>query len=69
MGVSSGSAHAEGPVTCWRRVVGGPRRATPQATSGSWGPAPAKLKGQPAAGGLVALDLGIRGVPEPRFAG
>jgi sugar lactone lactonase YvrE len=27
------------------------------------------LTGQPHAGGLFALDVGVRGLPEPRFNG
>jgi sugar lactone lactonase YvrE len=27
-----------------------------------------ELEGQPMAGALLALDVGVRGVPEPRFA-
>ena len=29
---------------------------------------PAELAAQPLAGALLALDVGVRGLPEPRFA-
>ena len=54
------------PTSC---MFGGPDLATLYVTSAIWDLTPDKLKDQPAAGGLFALDLGIRGVPEPRFAG
>jgi L-arabinonolactonase len=54
------------PTSC---MFGGPDLATLYVTSAIWDLTPDKLKAQPAAGGLFALDLGIRGVPEPRFAG
>jgi sugar lactone lactonase YvrE len=54
------------PTSC---MFGGPDLATLYVTSAVWDLTPDKLKDQPAAGGLFALDLGIRGVPEPRFAG
>ncbi|MFI5018338.1 MAG: SMP-30/gluconolactonase/LRE family protein [Dongiales bacterium] len=54
------------PTSC---MFGGPDLATLYVTSAIWDLTPDKLRDQPAAGGLFALDLGIRGVPEPRFAG
>ena len=54
------------PTSC---MFGGPDLATLYVTSAIWDLTPDKLKDQPAAGGLFALELGVRGVPEPRFAG
>jgi L-arabinonolactonase len=54
------------PTSC---MFGGPDLSILYVTSAIWDLTPDKLKGQPAAGGLFALDLGIRGVPESRFAG
>lgn len=30
---------------------------------------PEELEAQPLAGALLALDVGVRGIPEPRWAG
>ena len=30
---------------------------------------PAELAQQPLAGGVFAIDVGVRGMPEPRYAG
>jgi sugar lactone lactonase YvrE len=54
------------PTSC---MFGGPDLATLYVTSAVWDLTPEKLAGQPQAGGLFALDVGVRGVPEPRFAG
>jgi sugar lactone lactonase YvrE len=54
------------PTSC---MFGGPDLSILYVTSAIWDLTPDKLRDQPAAGGLFALDLGIRGVPEPRFAG
>jgi sugar lactone lactonase YvrE len=49
------------PTTC---MFGGPNLDTLYVTSAAMG-----LAGQENAGGLFALDPGVRGLPEPRFAG
>jgi sugar lactone lactonase YvrE len=54
------------PTSC---MFGGPDLATLYVTSAVWDLTPEKLASQPQAGGLFALDVGVRGVPEPRFAG
>lgn len=56
----------EKPTSC---MFGGPDLATLYVTSAVWDLTPEKLAGQPHAGGLFAIDVGVRGVPEPRFAG
>jgi L-arabinonolactonase len=50
-------------------MFGGPDLATLYMTSAIWDLTADRLKEQPLAGGLFALDVGVRGVPEPRFAG
>jgi sugar lactone lactonase YvrE len=50
-------------------MFGGPDLKTLYVTSAIWDLTPADLETQPQAGGLFALDVGIGGVPEPRFAG
>lgn len=54
------------PTSC---MFGGPDLRTLYVTSAIWDLTPAQLRDQPQAGGLFALDVGIGGVPEPRFAG
>ena len=54
------------PTSC---MFGGPDLKTLYVTSAVWDLTPEQLAGQPQAGGLFAIDAGVRGVPEPRFAG
>lgn len=54
------------PTSC---MFGGPDLRTLYVTSAVWDLTPDQLLDQPHAGGLFALDVGIGGVPEPRFAG
>lgn len=54
------------PSSC---MFGGPDLATLYVTTAIWDSSEADLKRQPLAGSLLALDVGVRGVPEPRFAG
>jgi sugar lactone lactonase YvrE len=54
------------PTTC---MFGGPDLATLYVTSARMDLADAALAGQPQAGGVFALEPGVRGLPEPRFAG
>ena len=54
------------PTSC---MFGGPDLRTLYVTSAIWDLTPEQLRDQPEAGGLFALDVGIGGVPEPRFAG
>lgn len=54
------------PTSC---MFGGPDLATLYVTSAVWDLKGAALAEQPLAGGLFALDVGITGLPEPRFAG
>jgi L-arabinonolactonase len=54
------------PTSC---MFGGPDLDTLYVTSAVWDLTPEQLAGQPQAGGLFAVDVGVRGVPEPRFAG
>lgn len=56
----------ERPTSC---AFGGPDFATLYVTTSSMGLRPEALAGQPLAGGLLALDPGVKGLPEPRFAG
>ncbi len=49
------------PTTC---MFGGPELSTLYVTSASFG-----VEGQAQAGGVFALEPGVRGLPEPRFAG
>jgi sugar lactone lactonase YvrE len=50
-------------------AFGGPDLSTLYVTSAVWDLDIGSLKSQPEAGGLFALDVGVRGLPEPRFAG
>ncbi len=54
------------PTSC---MFGGADLRTLYVTSAIWDLSPGQLRDQPLAGGLFALDVGIGGVPEPRFAG
>ncbi|MEQ9689543.1 MAG: SMP-30/gluconolactonase/LRE family protein [Bauldia litoralis] len=54
------------PTSC---MFGGPDLRTLYVTSAIWDLTPEQLRDQPQAGGLFALDVGIGGVPETRFAG
>jgi len=54
------------PTSC---MFGGADLATLYVTSAIWDLTPRQLLDQPSAGGLFAVDVGVRGVPEPRFAG
>lgn len=54
------------PTSC---MFGGPDLATLYVTSAVWDLEGAALAAQPLAGALLAIDVGIRGLPEPRFAG
>lgn len=54
------------PTTC---MFGGPELATLYVTSASMDLGADALAAQPHAGGVFALDPGVRGLPEPRFAG
>lgn len=56
----------ERPTSC---AFGGPDLATLFVTTSTMGLSPEALAGQPLAGGLLALDPGVKGLPEPRFAG
>jgi len=54
------------PTSC---MFGGPDLRTLYVTSAIWDLAGAALAEQPWAGGVLALDVGVAGLPEPRFAG
>lgn len=54
------------PTTC---MFGGRDLATLYVTSARMDLSEAALAGQPHAGGVFALQPGVRGLPEPRFAG
>lgn len=54
------------PTSC---MFGGPDLATLYVTSAVWDLDEKALEDQPHAGGLFALDVGVSGLPEPRFAG
>ncbi|MEQ1768584.1 MAG: SMP-30/gluconolactonase/LRE family protein [Devosia sp.] len=54
------------PTSC---MFGGPDLRTLYVTTAIWDTKPDGLKKQPNAGGLFALDVGVAGLPEPRFAG
>lgn len=56
----------EKPTSC---MFGGPDLRTLYVTSAVWDLTSERLQAQPKAGGLFALDVGVAGVPEPRFAG
>lgn len=52
------------PTSC---AFGGPDLATLYVTTASQKMSPEELQAQPLAGALLALDVGVRGLPEPRF--
>jgi sugar lactone lactonase YvrE len=54
------------PTSC---MFGGPDLTTLYVTSAIWDPADPRLVDEPLAGSLFAIDVGVRGLPEPRFAG
>ena len=54
------------PTSC---MFGGADLSTLYVTSASMGLAAEALAAQPHAGGVFALEPGVRGLPEPRFAG
>jgi len=54
------------PTSC---MFGGPDLRTLYVTSAVWDLTPAQIERQPWAGGLLALDVGVAGLPESRFAG
>lgn len=54
------------PTSC---MFGGPDLATLFVTSAVWDLSPAALALQPQAGGLLAIDVGVCGLSESRFAG
>ncbi len=54
------------PTCC---MFGGPGLGTLYVTSAAVGLSQDDLARQPQAGGLFALDVGVSGLPEPRFAG
>ncbi|MFT3719210.1 SMP-30/gluconolactonase/LRE family protein [Pseudorhodoferax sp.] len=53
------------PTCC---AFGGPGLDVLYVTTASQQMTPAQLQAQPLAGALLALDAGVRGLPEPRFA-
>jgi sugar lactone lactonase YvrE len=56
----------EQPTSC---AFGGPRLDTLYVTSARQNLQPAALSGQPLAGAVLAIEPGVRGLVEPRFAG
>lgn len=54
------------PTSC---MFGGPDLDILYVTSAVWDISAEGLKQQPQAGGLFAINAGVRGLPEPRFAG
>ncbi len=54
------------PTSC---IFGGRDLRTLYVTSAVWDLSPNALADQPWAGGLLALDVGVAGLPETRFAG
>ncbi len=54
------------PTSC---MFGGPDLRTLYVTTAIWDLTSEQLARQPQAGGLFALDVGVGGVPEPRFNG
>ena len=53
------------PTCC---AFGGPTLETLYVTTASQNMSPEALQAEPLAGALLALDVGVRGLPEPRFA-
>ncbi len=56
----------QNPTSC---MFGGPDLRTLYVTSALWGLSPADVAGQPWAGALLELDVGVAGLPECRFQG
>jgi sugar lactone lactonase YvrE len=54
------------PTSC---IFGGPDLSTLYVTTAIWDLSPADLERQPWAGSLLAVDAGVQGLPETRFAG
>jgi L-arabinonolactonase len=54
------------PTSC---MFGGPDLRTLYVTTAIWDHSPDDLRSQPWAGSLLALDVGVAGLPETRFAG
>ena len=54
------------PTSC---MFGGNDLRTLYVTSAIWDPSDPRLVDEPEAGSLFAVDVGVRGLPEPRFAG
>ena len=50
-------------------MFGGSDLATLYVTTAIWDTPAEELSRQPRAGGLFAIDAGVRGLPENRFAG
>ena len=50
-------------------AFGGSRMETLYITSATYQLSPEKLKSEPLAGGIFAIDLGVTGLPDARFAG
>ena len=61
-----GSMPVQKPTSC---MFGGPDLATLYVTTAIWDLDGAALAKQPWAGGLLAIDVGVKGLPEPRFNG
>ncbi len=54
------------PTSC---MFGGPDLTTLYVTSAIWDETDPRLVNEPLAGSLFAVDVGVRGLKEPRFAG
>ena len=54
------------PTCC---AFGGPNLSTLFVTSARTGLSDDELEGQPLAGSIIAVEVGIKGLPEPKFAG
>lgn len=54
------------PTSC---IFGGPNLGALFVTSSTLGLTPQELEKQPLAGGVFRIEVGVRGLPEPRFAG
>ncbi|MGH7119614.1 MAG: SMP-30/gluconolactonase/LRE family protein [Acetobacteraceae bacterium] len=54
------------PTSC---MFGGPDLSTLYITSAIWDLTGPALAAQPLAGAVLAIEVGVRGLPEPRFAG
>ena len=56
-------------ISSFALMFGGPDLRTLYVTSAVWDLNDDALRNQPWAGGVLALDAGVAGLPEPRFAG